>query len=263
MDNQLDNVRARVKRAYSRIAKLERREMKVETSGLTIESVGYYDDIVVRYWKPVDKLRYLSFHISEAVHFARSALDHAVWELVPEDKRHIRTSFPVLLSKEKFEKNRKVIDGLSDKAVKLVEKFQPYNNGLESNPLHLLNQLWNIDKHRQLNACVTFPEGGVLKGTQTKIGKGKSLERAARSTKTLKKNFRFKIKGPLIDGAEVFRLKRQDQLRIEILEVSVFELEFEDGPMRGQPLIEGLRSLVSHAEEIIEALASTVPKKRR
>ena len=59
-------------------------------------------------------------------------------------------SFPICSSSEAFERElrRHRLDGISVEARAAIERLQPYRGG--DNPLRLLNQLHNIDKHRAL-----------------------------------------------------------------------------------------------------------------
>jgi len=57
----------------------------------------------------------------------------------------------------------KVDGGLTFRALAGVEQFQPYQRAdAEAHPLHVLNTLWNIDKHRHLHLT-------ALQATNTQV----------------------------------------------------------------------------------------------
>jgi hypothetical protein len=79
-------------------------------------------------------------------------------QITPYDRT---TYFPIFTDGNDFRRlrnpRRRVSDplrGLSEEARAIVEGLQPYNSGdesLESDPLFVLNELWNQDKHRIIN----------------------------------------------------------------------------------------------------------------
>jgi hypothetical protein len=107
----------------------------------------------------------------------RSALDHLVYQLTPQDSGiDPRTiSFPVYSDADEFSVRRSngaparlsglyKIRGLPDGAQTAVERLQPYHDGLlRDQPLWLLNELCNIDKHRTVHIAVTNVKGGMLR----------------------------------------------------------------------------------------------------
>jgi hypothetical protein len=84
----------------------------------------------------------------------RSALDHIVWQLVlsnPPNEPTSRNAFPICTSDENFRTalagHR--LDGVPAQAAIIIKNLQPYIGG--QNPLATLNDLHNVDKHRQLS----------------------------------------------------------------------------------------------------------------
>src|SRR5690348_1820790 len=84
----------------------------------------------------------------------RSALDHIVHRLVlpdtPEKERN-RIAFPICGSADNFAdalKGKRLL-GVPEKAVTLIERLQPYHS--RENPLGTLDNLHNIDKHKNLH----------------------------------------------------------------------------------------------------------------
>ncbi|MEX1100869.1 MAG: hypothetical protein WEF05_03005 [Actinomycetota bacterium] len=101
--------------------------------------------------------------IGELVHDLRSALDHLVWELVlaeeaeappfpiPRDSSWLGVGFPICFSPESWESSwKRRIWGIHPQA-ELFRALQPYVTGPNDpvrEPLAVLHNLWNIDKHR-------------------------------------------------------------------------------------------------------------------
>jgi hypothetical protein len=103
--------------------------------------------------------------IGEFLHNLRSSLDHLVWQLVEQNggKPTGDTSFPILkvapTPNRKGEKRPPYIaGGVSSEALAVIDWAQPYQweERYTEHPLWLLNQLWNIDKHRHVIARGTY-----------------------------------------------------------------------------------------------------------
>jgi len=130
----------------------------------------------LKVFKPVP-LR-LSVIFGEIIHNLRSALDHLVCRLVEgyggAAKHH--HSFPIHTAEVDFirdvlcrDKKRRPPSPLKGIPVgsdvwALIEGAQPYKRGnaAKDHPLYILNDFWNGDKHRVLNAAYTFPDIGDL-----------------------------------------------------------------------------------------------------
>lgn len=83
----------------------------------------------------------------------RSSLDNLIWQLaLLNGRRPDRSiSFPIL-SKPDPKIFQKRTAGISREARKIIESLQPYHRGAayKSHPLWMLNQLCNLDKHREI-----------------------------------------------------------------------------------------------------------------
>ena len=99
--------------------------------------------------------------IGEFLHDLRSSLDHLAWQLVEHNsgKPSSDTSFPILKVTPSTNKQGQrtlpnVAGGLSTRARALIDGAQPYKLGARyvDQPLWMLHQLWNIDKHRYVLA---------------------------------------------------------------------------------------------------------------
>jgi hypothetical protein len=94
----------------------------------------------------------LSLLVGEVAHQLRSALDHLAYALVQRAGNTPTrfTSFPVLTARPA--KGIKIAGGVTPQALAAVDGLQPYQRAdAEAHPLHVLNTLWNIDKHRHLH----------------------------------------------------------------------------------------------------------------
>lgn len=110
----------------------------------------------------------LSTILGDLVHNARSALDHVAWELARRhlgdtDAEDLRTqiSFPITLKSRDFRKRLTSKDGrelFGEDAAKVLERLQPYKRRPHEPPrdaFAILNELWNVDKHRSLHLSLT------------------------------------------------------------------------------------------------------------
>src|SRR5215469_3237540 len=96
----------------------------------------------------------------------RCALDHIIYSLVlsnaPNELRD-STAFPICSTADNFAAARKRhrLDGVPEKAVALIERLQPYHAGNE--PLAMLDELHNIDKHKSLHLTTAVAREVELK----------------------------------------------------------------------------------------------------
>lgn len=249
----LHSARDKLKSAWSHINKLERAIKKAKVDGLVFDSGTYRDDLVIRYHRPVEVFSYLSLTIGQIVHQARSALEHAIWQMVPEEKRGKRTGFPVISSEQVYDKlSPSMIGGINPRAAKLVKSWQPFKKGPKCK-LNQLHGLWNIDKHRSLTACIALPVGGVVECVCQQIAFDKTLR-----VKESKKTFTFEVPEYLTDDMEVFRKRAPKNLSHFTCSVHVTEIVFAEDPMKGIPVVKGLKDLVRCAESIVESLDKTI-----
>jgi hypothetical protein len=96
----------------------------------------------------------LPLMIADFLYNIRSALDHLVWQLVLAHNsvpQRGKTAFPICDNRENFETQRKRhrLDGVPDRAVVLIESFQPYAG--RDQTLRTLSSLHEKDKHQTLN----------------------------------------------------------------------------------------------------------------
>lgn len=95
----------------------------------------------------------LSVIAGDLIHNLRSALDHLAQQLVlvnggiPEDERNPKTQFPIITSQGTPTIHARS-GTISRKAQAILEAVQPDETG--EHPLHIVQTLSNIDKHRRI-----------------------------------------------------------------------------------------------------------------
>jgi hypothetical protein len=98
--------------------------------------------------------------VGDCLYDLRSALDHLAWQLVvanngtPTDS----TAFPILddrLGRKHGVRPLEISGDIDQRAFAIIESLQPYQrvDDPTADPLWLLNELTNIDKHRLLLVC--------------------------------------------------------------------------------------------------------------
>jgi hypothetical protein len=190
----------------------------------------------------------------EVVHQTRSALDHAVWELVPMPILG-KTGFPVFTAKSKTDAKEqninkwydrdgvRMIDGINSAASTIIGGVQPFESHFQTNLLFILNELWNRDKHRLLNTCLVIPLGISL---LYHFPDGRW------------NNQIIQVPDNLVYGTELFR-EHHPGKEVEVMaQVAFTSLVFTDGPVARQPVLELLSKLIQFSEKTIMELAETV-----
>ena len=109
-----------------------------------------------------------SVRLGEILYNLRSALDQLVWQLVLANGqvpgRH--NAFPIVMSDKDWEeqaRGRWVLSGVSESAVNMIRRLQPYTGGMHL-PFNVgafwtLHALCNIDKHRHLVFAIVSSDG--------------------------------------------------------------------------------------------------------
>ncbi len=120
--------------------------------------------------------------LGEILHNLRAALDNAIWEMI-----HLNNStpvkgisgFPVKRYIVGWDKGRlpgaKMIQGIHPLAAAVIKDAQPFearhNGGQpERQSLWVLNELWNIDKHRLLHTTIVATEIKTLEVIAHELG---------------------------------------------------------------------------------------------
>ncbi len=204
----------------------------------------------------------LSLLLGDFLHNLRSSLDHLAWQLVlaSDGTPETLTSFPIYARRRKYKEFKKkndtasgVVGEISEKAARLVEKAQPYNNEDGTPPedlLWILNKLNNIDKHGQLNISVLNATDVVQVDLLTADGTG--IYATIQFPEAVQEN------KPMEDGATVgvdpFLKAPHLQTRVLLISTVALYETGEVGPF-------GTRSVGTVARELLDHVGNTmVPK---
>ena len=140
----------------------------------------------------------------EAVYHLRGALDHLVYQLALLNKTQPRgTQFPLALDEAQYrappapgKKSPRdaVLDGVSKTHRAIIDEFQPYHDGARAkqNPLYVLSQFANADKHRLIQTAYGRPHSVKVEPTV----EGIDLDLRIATPRP-----------PVEDGAEVFSVR--------------------------------------------------------
>jgi hypothetical protein len=192
---------------------------------------------------PANLFEHYSIVAGEIVHHARSSLDHTVWEMVPNPLEG-RTGFPISRDPDMFDsRGRRMIEGISEAAAALIERLQPYEPGDDNQLLAVLNELWNRDKHRSINVCVSreygmtvhhgYPDGSTTFNT-------------------------FDFPPDAVDGQELFSEPAPGS-DVSVHGTRAFGgIAFREGLVEDQHMISVLQASLKCAERVFAALAATV-----
>ena len=165
---QMPGIRAKIDRAMEHLLKLNEelhRYLDLDPIALVrqIQPDGETSAIAVQLTTQPPVL--LSVLVGEIAHQLRSAVDHIAYGLVlaAGNTPTTRTSFPVCKSRP----NRLAVHGgVSNEALSRIDELQPYQqDDPTAHPLYVLNELWNVDKHRTLHLTAL-----MLTNTQVFLG---------------------------------------------------------------------------------------------
>jgi hypothetical protein len=194
---------------------------------------------------PID----LSILTGEALYQLRSALDHLFWQLVIANRRTPNTShaFPIYWESEKYKARIKSIEqDVSASAAKRIGSYQPFKRGtaFESDPLWVLQELNNIDKHRFLLVARSFIGWSDV---EFELKPPIHLRKGAKGL--------MAVRAPVEDGV-VFAWWETDQRKVNIEgKVSVIPVLKEVGSAKNQPVIPLLTQLSGYVSGIVESFA--------
>jgi hypothetical protein len=251
-----ENCRTKLKRADFHIKHIEHnvRERAKELYGLITFDDPQTGERVVQKTFPNDTFLALSIIAGEAIHQMRSTLDHVVWQLPCERGRqkHRRAEFPIFWEASKYKnEGRPKIDHLCAPAIAVIDRRQPIKPEPErlAEPLYILQELWNREKHRVLNFASielqAFKEG-------YKYPDGRYSETPILNPPVQPQN-----------GTELGRFRRPADLTtdVKVYEIAlVSPLRFEDaGAATGHEVTELLTRLLRVVEGITNDLIATVP----
>jgi hypothetical protein len=241
--NPLESARAKLDRANYHLEQLKTELGRDGAYGfrLNFEPNTYGGrDLVVRALIPHALFVRISVVAGEVIHHARSALEHAVWEMVPAPDRV--TGFPVFTVESDYDRKGVVmIQGINPAANAIIRGLQPFGRDY-SNQLYILHKLWITDKHKLLNTCIAYPQGMSLIYTFPDGGFDASNH--------------VSVSPDVEDGAELFR---DSNAPMNVLgEGAMTFVEFDDGLVKGQPVAEVLTRLFQFANDVVDRLAKTI-----
>jgi len=117
--NQWESSKAKVDRANYHLEQLKVEVRAENAHGFIFKHEVKTNDLVLYASIPHELFIRYSIIAGEVIHHARSALEHAIWEMVPASKRTNRTGFPVFTVKSGMpnrdydSRGRKMIDGIN------------------------------------------------------------------------------------------------------------------------------------------------------
>ena len=191
----------------------------------------------------------LSALAGDCVHNLRSALDHLVFALAHSGGRQLegrierRLEFPIFgpHSMSAGDRDRK-IGPLERGAREIILAVQPYRRGGDyaSDPLWLLHELDNIDKHRLLH-LTAFSHTETLVGLPLASGYGRALHY---------------MQGPLIEDRPFAYYDarpgdREGEVHMEM--GFAFDIAFSQGPAMGESVVETIKVIGDHVDDTVIA----------
>jgi len=103
----------------------------------------------------------------EAAYHLRGALDHLVYQLALLNKaRPSGTQFPLAIDERAYRApgrkspRNSMLNGVREEHRAIIDEFQPYHDGPNAkvNPLYVVGQFANADKHRSIQAAFGRPD---------------------------------------------------------------------------------------------------------
>jgi|SRR5688572_176186 hypothetical protein len=252
--NPLESAIAKLNRAEYQLAQLHIKSRSDDANGFRFNREG--NDIVIRAHIPPEFFVDVSILVGEIVYHARSALEHAAWEMVPSPIVR-KTGFPVYVARTKadalalseqryYERDGiAAINGINPKAAAIIESLQPFGPDYTS-PLYLLNEMWNRDKHRLLNTTINFPQGMAL--YYSCIPNGVTALPPLPFTT---------VPDDIKHGAELFRMRLPHGVEVNG-EGALTGVIFNYRLVQGQPVGELLTRLLNFSKDTVETLRSTI-----
>lgn len=226
------------------VEKMSREYLRRHIEGKRIE-IPVDGDVKMHISLPRDGLLGFSPVVGDALHNARSVLEHAAYHLsslTPDWKRKFPAETKVKLANG-LDVPTRLFPGASPQAISVVQSWQPYQsapNDPESSLLYHLNKLWNIDKHQSLLV------------NHTRLGSANLLTTSLDN-----------IEGRLIaaydrDSGVAFRVDPSEP-NVEVRGEFVFKIEldeqFRQSGYRDSSISTYLRSLQQKADEVIQSLS--------
>lgn len=208
----------------------------------------------------------LSVHVGSMAHQCYSALNHVVWRLVERKIGATRAeanrraiALPLSSSRAQFSKHF-AARNVSKAARAMLESLQPYHRQ-DSNPIVLLKELADADKHRVLPASYGVGYlGDVLSGDAFGWDEATVTEPMMEHVLRRPRDPRAIPDAPIKDGDALVRIRfatGNEEAKLVVREQPKVELIFQsDSAGITQP---HLRRLVNNAEHYLAQLATLFP----
>jgi hypothetical protein len=243
----LESARAKISRAKVHLNQLRAQidaDGKKEAYGILLYRYTDIHEIVARANLPRKLFAHYSVFAGEVVHQARSALEYAIWEMVPSPKNS--TGFPVFFVESHYEsRGRPMVNGINPTAEAIIKGLQPFGPNYKTDTLWILNEFWKWDKHRLPSLCIGNEYLGASLYYQ--FPDGHFSQQA------------FTFPRDMEDCTELFRVSDPGpEVKVHVEYFFVPRLAFRDGPAAEKPVAEFLLGLVQFAESIIDILAETI-----
>lgn len=194
MADGLDSPRMKLARAIEHFETMKREtDAFMGTDPYALSTNEKVDDVwhVGRLQVRAEPPRMLGTIAGDVVNNVNAALDHLVYER-SVTKPDRGTGFPVSLSVSDYALHRdRLLDGVPDWPDRaIIDAYQPYERGMQADPLWLMRVFANADKHRVVQPAFARPHRLRFQ-----------LPPGYNANVTVVDH-----KGPLHDGAELYRL---------------------------------------------------------
>lgn len=239
----LEGARAKIKRAKDHLDQLKDEIYgKNNPYGIELRHDTDTGQLVAQAKLPRELFTHYAIIAGEIVHQARSALEHVIWEVIPSPKEG-RTGFPVFHIEKDYERRGiSMIDGINVAAKALIHGLQPFGPDYKTDPLYILNEFWNWDKHRLLNVCAFYPYGVTVRFRFPNRFEHHS----------------FNFPPDAEDGAVLWRASHPGP-EVQVHYTMAYDgVKFRDGPAADKMVAPFLLELVQLAEGIINKLGDTL-----
>lgn len=254
MAHPLDGARAKVAFARRRIRELVD-AIQAFGAGLKVDVASDYDPemhvVTARFANVPELPADWSIMIGEIAHHLRLSLDHLAWQLVLANEQvpGRSTQFPVYEAAERYQKGAgAMLKGVSPTAWDRVRKHQPFQESRPSaNPLAMLTEMNNVDKHRLLIVLATAFDsigGGGLEG-KWEFDPPNHVSNGAQ--------FRVMARTPVRDGEEIFSLHVNGPTKVRAgnVKMNIQIVIGEVGPLKRQRLYDLLTTIADHVEQLL------------
>ena len=202
-------------------------------------------DVQVRHPIPPD----IPLIIGDCVQNLRSALDYLVWEMViaTGSQPSKRNAFPICTTDAAFdvEADKKRLRGISDpELIAKIKALQPCKNGNvpEQDPLFILDELTNINKHRRI--LLASLKGNFVLGRSNLADLGTHLSVNISLTVV---HDDTEIPAPVAAG------------QVQMYHQIIASIAFNEGCAQGKSVLELLDSTAKYIEGIVIAFEALVP----